>query len=134
MYKCEKIEGKGDGLRANTDIKYGTVIITEEPVMQVGKIVIKKANPWRQLEKFPESMQESMKTQLEEKLLLLNETSEQYLKEYFDKLSSDKQNALMQLYKNSSHRLLKSLQLLNQIFTHIRFLKMTWGIECNTNL
>ena len=98
LYKCEKIEGKGDGLRANTDIKYGTVIITEEPVMQVGKIVIKKANPWRQLEKFPESMQESMKTQLEEKLLLLNETSEQYLKEYFDKLSSDKQNAFMQLH------------------------------------
>ena len=54
--------------------------------MQVGKIVIKKANPWRQLEKFPESMQESMKTQLEEKLLLLNETSEQYLKEYFVKI------------------------------------------------
>ena len=27
LYECAKIEGKGDGLRANTDIKYGTVII-----------------------------------------------------------------------------------------------------------
>ena len=98
MFKCVRIEGKGNGLRAIKDISYGEVIIIEEPVMQIEKVVIKKANPWRKLEKFPESMRESMKAQLEGQLLQLNETSEKCLKEYFNKISSDKQTEVMRLY------------------------------------
>ena len=95
LYECVSIEGKGDGLRANVDIEYGELIIIEEPVMQVEKVVIKKANPWRKLEKFPEALRDSMKAQLEERLSQLNETSEKYLKYHFDKLPIDKKNAFM---------------------------------------
>ena len=98
IFECVRIEGKGNGLQAIKDISYGEVIIIEEPVMQIEKVVIKKANPWRKLEKFPESMRESMKTQLEGQLLQLNETSEKCLKEYFNKISSDKQTEVMRLY------------------------------------
>ena len=98
IFECVRIEGKGNGLQAIKDISYGEVIIIEEPVMQIEKVVIKKANPWRKLEKFPESMRESMKAQLEGQLLQLNETSEKCLKEYFNKISSDKQTEVMRLY------------------------------------
>ena len=98
LYECVKIEGKGDGLRAIDDIRYGEPIIIEEPVMQLEKVVIKKANPWRQLEKFPDTLRDSMKAQLEQRLLQLNETSEKYLKECFDKVPIDKQNAFMRLF------------------------------------
>ena len=101
-YECVPFEGKGEGLRAKKDIKYGELIILEDVVMRIGNVVLKKTNPLRKLEKFPDSMKETMKTQLEQRLLELHETSEKILKEHFDKLLPEQQSALMKL--NDCHQ------------------------------
>ena len=97
-YKCVLIKEKGEGLRSKRDIKYGELIILEEPIIRICKIVLKKANPFRKLEKFPESMREDMKSKLEQQLVELNTTSEKVLKEDFDKLASEKQRDFLSLH------------------------------------
>ena len=96
-YECVPIVGKGEGLRATKNIKYGELIILEEAAMRIGKVVLKKSNPLRKLEKFPDSMKETMKSKLEQRLLELHDTSEKVLKEHFDKLLPEQQISLMKL-------------------------------------
>lgn len=96
-YECVPIVGKGEGMRAKKDINYGELIILEEAVMRIGNVVLKKTNPLRKLEKFPASMKENVKTQLEQRLLELHETSEKILNEYFNKLLPEQQRGLMKL-------------------------------------
>ena len=108
-YTCVPIEGKGEGLRSIRDIKYGEVIILEKPVMDIGKVVLKKVNPFKKLEKFPESMRESMKIQLERGLKELNDTSEIILGDEFKKLSIETQKRVMKLYDCHQKQDTKSL-------------------------